>query len=130
MSRTLNLNLSIVAGSYSVCRMQPDQGIPEWATRSLWFSVTKTLEELSVVCMSENVPSSVQGEPGWALIKVEGPLDFSLTGILARLSGGLAEGAVSLFAISTFDTDYLLVKHADLDAATRLLERVGCTFSN
>jgi hypothetical protein len=83
------------------------------------------LDELSVVCQEELVPANIRAENGWRGLKVEGPLDFALTGILAGLASALAQAGVSLFAISTFDTDYILVKEKDLAKAIRALEQAG-----
>jgi hypothetical protein len=84
--------------------------IPEWATTGEFFSVVKTAEELSVICAVERVPCETEAVSGWRAIKVVGPLDLTLVGIFAALSGPLAKAGVSIFAVSTFDTDYLLVK--------------------
>ena len=75
------------------------------------YTLTKTKEELSLVCLQSNVPSNVMSEGDWRIIKVLGPLDFTLVGILASLSTTLMKAGVSIFAISTFDTDYLLVNY-------------------
>jgi hypothetical protein len=78
-----------------------------------------------VICLAEKVPEGAQTEPGWRVIKVIGPLDFALVGILAELAGLLAEAGISIFALSTFDTDYILVKEARLAAAQAALTRAG-----
>jgi hypothetical protein len=91
------------------------------------FSITRTNEELSIVCAEALVPPGVQVESGWRGLKVAGPLDFALTGILAELSGALARAGISLFAISTYDTDYILVKEKDLEQTVETLLRAGYT---
>ena len=88
-------------------------------------SVTRTVGECSVICAASAVPSGVRAERGWRAIRVEGPLAFSLTGVLAALAVPLAEARVSIFAISTFDTDWLLVKAEALDAAVHALRQSG-----
>lgn len=120
------LHLSVVEGAYAICRLDPAHPVPPWATESPWYAVTRTDEELSVVCESEHVPADVKQVAGWRLLKVEGPLDFGLTGIIAQLATALANGGVSLFAVSTFDTDYLLVKSENLSRAKQLLSEAGC----
>ena len=80
-----------------------------------------------MVCPEANVSSSTQVEPGWRLLQVEGMLDFGLTGILSSLAGPLAEAHVSLFAVSTYDTDYVLVKEPQLAAAVQALTAAGHT---
>ena len=99
--------------------------MPDWAQQGSFYTVSKTPEELSIVCETCLVPEKIQAESEWRIIKVEGPLDFALVGILANLSGILAERGISIFAISTFDTDYLLVKNKDLSQAIIALRDVG-----
>lgn len=88
-------------------------------------SVTRTDGELSVVCDEEAVPEGVRAEPGWRALRVDGPLDFGLTGVLAGLASPLAEAGVALFSLSTFDTDYLLVKAGTLYEAVQVLGEAG-----
>jgi hypothetical protein len=127
MSQT-NLSLSLLPDHYSICRLAPEAGIPPWALAGDFFSITRTREELSLVCSQEAVPDGVQSEKGWRCIMVGGPLDFSITGILAALATSLAEVGISIFAISTFDTDYLLVKADNLERAVLKLKEAGHSF--
>ncbi len=110
------MRLLTLPGSYAVCRLDPAAPFPAWAGAApgdaLW-SVTRTAAELSIVCPDARVPDGVRAERGFDAFVVEGPLDFSAVGILASLTRPLAEAGVSLIAISTFDTDYLLVRAAD-----------------
>ena len=99
--------------------------MPEWAQSGKIWSITRTADELSVVCWQKNVPEGVRSEGGWRCLKLEGPLDFSLTGILVSLAAPLAEAGISIFAISTFDTDYLLVNRDDLERSVDALEGAG-----
>jgi uncharacterized protein len=109
-----------------VCRLAPDDEIPQWALRCGGFaSVTRTADELSLVCAESVVPRGIQCEPGWRIFKVEGPLDFTLTGILASVAQPLAEAAVSIFTISTYDTDYVMVKDQDVEKAVQALAAAG-----
>lgn|SRR5579883_2251826 len=123
------MNLSHLPGTFAVCRLAPDAEVPAWAwrDRSL-LSITFTQDELSIVCPTASVPVGVRSEQSWSAIKVEGPLDFSLTGILSALAAPLAAAGISLFAISTFDTDYLLVKEPQLARARQVLQEAGHTF--
>jgi hypothetical protein len=123
------LTLQIVEGEYSICRLPLDSPIPAWATREPFYSTTATAEELSVVCKTPHVPSGVRREDGWKALRVAGPLDFSLTGILAALANPLAENGISIFAVSTFDTDYLLVRASDFAKAVSTLEAAGFAFA-
>lgn len=119
------LSLTPVSGTFAVCRLAPDESLPAWAEAGDFLSITRTPEELSVVCRESLVPESVTSEIGWACLRVEGPLPFSSTGILASLATSLADAGVSLFAISTFDTDYLMVRTSDLSRAVDALTRAG-----
>ena len=114
-------------GRWVVCRLAPQAAIPEWATASDFFSITRTTDELSIVCREAGVPEGVPCERGWAGLKVEGPLDFSLTGVLASLAQPLAEAGISIFALSTYDTDYVLMKEDDLERTRRVLALAGHT---
>ena len=117
------MNLKVVPGSYSIFQLEPSAPLPKTILESSFFNISKTGEELSIVCLSELAPTVVPTETEFALIKVEGPLDFSLTGILASLANPLAEAKISIFAISTFDTDYLLVRCPQLGKAKQVLEQ-------
>ncbi len=119
------LTLQPLTPQFSVCQLAPDAPIPDWAGKGEFFSITRTMDELSVVCESHFVPDNVEVESGWRGLKVLGPLDFSLVGILAELSGVMAAAGVSIFAISTYDTDYILVKANQLDAAVNALRQAG-----
>ena len=115
------LSLSILPQKLAVCRLDKDARIPTWVEGDIFFSITKTDDELSIVCSENRVPTGIKVEKNWRALKVEGPLDFSLTGILASLANPLAQVAISIFAVSTFDTDYLLVKSDKLDEAVKVL---------
>ena len=119
------LTLELVAGRYAVCRLGASDPVPAWAEGGPFVSVTRTDAELSVVCPEEAVPAAVVAERAWRCLRVVGPLGFGMTGILASLSGPLASSGVSIFVVSTYDTDYLLVQERDLDRATDALERAG-----
>ncbi len=119
------LKLDLLPGSYVVCRLNKDAPVPDWATSGLFSSVTRTAEELSVVCPEVRVPAGVKKESGWRVLMVEGPLDFSLTGILASMASPLAREGISVFALSTYDTDYLLVKRERLEKALQVLRAEG-----
>jgi hypothetical protein len=113
------LRLLVVGGTFAVCRLPTGTPLPPWATDGAFYSVTRTADELSVVCHDGAVPAGVVCERGWRCLRVAGAMSFAVVGVLASLTAPLAEAGISLFAISTFDTDYLLVK------AERLLEAVA-----
>lgn len=120
-----SLRLVVLDERLAVCRLEPDAGVPAWATVGGFFSVTRTEDELSVVCPEEHVPEGTVCERVWRALKVEGPLDFSLVGVMASLAAPVAEAGVSIFALSTYDTDYLLVKEENLDLAVATLRERG-----
>jgi len=120
-----HLTLSIVPGVFAVCRLDLASPLPSWATPDGFIAIVRTAEELSIVCAEQAVPPGVICQRGWRGMKVAGPLDFALTGVLASLAGPLAEAGVSIFAMSTYDTDYVLVQEAQLDAAIDALRRAG-----
>lgn len=108
-----------------MARLEADAPWPPWALESPFAALTRTGEELSLVVPAELVPPGVRAEGPWRALQVVGPLDFALVGILAELSGVLAEARISLFALSTFDTDYLLVKAEAFEGACRALQGAG-----
>ncbi len=119
------LTLSVLPGLLAVCRLDAQSPIPDWACRAMPYSITRTSDELSVVCPQERLPDNVRCERDWRCLKVQGPLDLSLTGILASLAGPLADAGISLFAFSTYDTDYVMVRQHDLERAIQTLRRHG-----
>jgi hypothetical protein len=119
------LKYSVLSGRFAVCRLATDAPIPAWATESQIFSVMRTTNELSVVCAEELVPVGMQAESGWACIQLQGPFPFQMTGVLASILDPLAAVKVGIFALSTFDTDYILVKADELHAAEGALRLAG-----
>jgi hypothetical protein len=115
----------VLPGSFSLVRLAADAPLPSWATHGEFFAVTRTSDELSVVCVASQVPTDVAAETGWRALKVQGPFALTEIGVLAALAAPLAKAKVSLFAISTFDTDYLLVGGKQLDAAIAALRDAG-----
>ena len=119
------LKLKRLDGRMAVCRLSADSGLPHWATAAGLFSVTRTPDELSVVCPEGNVPDGVRSEGGWRVLALEGPFEFSAVGVLASVAAPLAEAGVSIFALSTYDTDYVLVKEGQFDRAVSALRERG-----
>ena len=126
----MSLTLSLLPDAHAICRLEPDASIPDWANAGGFISITRTSDELSIVCLEANVPEGVKADRGWRCFKVEGPLDLSLTGVLASLANPLAEARINIFAVSTFDTDYLLVKEEKLMRAAEVLIRSGHRLAN
>lgn len=123
------LTLDPVPGSYAICRLAPDDSLPAWAVNGSFSSVTRTPKELSVVCDVASVPPGVKADGPWSMLAVRGPLDLNLTGVLAGLSTPLATAGIGIFVVSTYDTDYLLVRSHDMDRAGRVLRAVGYEIS-
>lgn len=122
------LALLVLPQRFAICHLHPDGYIPPWALIGDFVSLTRTPEELSIVCPQENVPDDAQAERGWRCVKVEGPFDFSVSGVHASLALPLAEANISVLAIATYETDYLLIKEPELDHAVDVLQRAGHTF--
>jgi hypothetical protein len=119
------LVLSPLPGRYALCRLHPETAIPAWAEGGAFFSATRTKEELSIVCEEAAVPEGIKAEKGWAALKLHGPIPFETTGVLSSLASPIAGAGISLFALSTFDTDYVLVKADSLPEATAALRKAG-----
>lgn len=119
------LTLTLLEGRLAVCRLDAASEVPAWVTGAPLFSVTRTADELSVVCPEKFVPEGVGCERGWRVFELEGPFEFSEVGILSAVAAPLAEAGVGIFAVSTFDTDYVLVKEERLDLAVRALRGRG-----
>ena len=119
------LRLSVLDGRLAICRLEARAEIPPWATGASFFCVTRTPDELSVVCHEEYVPAGITCEPGWRAFRVEGLLDFGLVGVLASVAAPLAESEVGILAIATYDTDYVLVQGSQLDLAVTALRERG-----
>lgn len=120
------LTLRLLPGRFAVCRLDPGAPLPAWVLHEdagVW-SMTRTPDELSIVCDEDAVPPSVSRvEPGWRALQVAGPIPFDETGVLAGLATPLAEAGIPLFALSTYDTDVVLVRAADLERALAALRR-------
>lgn len=119
------LSLTVLSSEFSIHRLDPDESIPVAVLKSGLFWIGRTDHELSIVCRSGVAVPGSRVDAGWSCLKVEGPLDPGLTGVLAGLSAALAAAQVSMLALSTYDTDYLLVKSRDLAKATAALAAAG-----
>jgi len=123
------LTIDALPGPFAISKLAHGEPIPPWASARSFSSVTQTSDELSIVCPEENVPADVTSERGFRCLRIAGPLEFSMVGILASLLEPLAEAGIAVFVVSTFDTDFLLVKARDLEPATFALERAGHAIS-
>jgi hypothetical protein len=121
------LRLRLTGDCLAVCRLDAGAGMPPWAGDAPGFlSVSRTADEVSIVCAAASVPSNVRHEAPFRLLQVAGPVPFETVGIMAVLSGALAGAGVSILPIGTFDTDYLLVREADVDRSLDALRGAGC----
>jgi uncharacterized protein len=119
------LRFSRVPGSFAICRLAPQSGIADWALHGPFFAFASTADEVSIVCAEEQVPADITQENDWVCLKLAGPFSFSETGILAAFVQPLSDRAIPIFAISTFDTDYILVKRAWIEKARDALREAG-----
>lgn len=120
------MQLALIPDEFAVCRLAAQAPLPAWAQLDSGFvSVTRTKEELSVVCLASFVPLDVQKDEGWRAFRIEGTLDLSLVGVLASVANPLAAAGVNIFVIATFDTDYFLVKTNLLKKALSCLRGAG-----
>ena len=120
-----SVRLSVLGERLAVCRLDPPAEIPAWATGAPFFSVTRTSAELSIVCPEEHVPPGITCERGWRALRFDGPFEFGLVGVLASVAVPLAQSEVSILAIATYDTDYVLVEEPQLPLATQVLRERG-----
>ena len=121
------LNMEVIQGKYAVCKLKANAKIPSFLLEEEFVSITRTSDELSIVC-NESVLGDYLDDfgkaevfPNWKCLKVLGPLDFSLVGILAKITNIISEIDVSVFAISTFDTDYIFINNEQLDHVVNVL---------
>jgi len=117
--------LVVLRSDFAVCRLEPEASIPPWVDKGSFWSACRTADELSIVCEEGNLPADVEAERGFACLGVVGPLEFSMVGVLAGLTAALADRDISVFVVSTFDTDYLLVAQLELPDAIDALRESG-----
>lgn len=122
MSRALRVRMH--AQRLAIARLDPDSPPPAWAGGEFW-SCTRSPRMLTVVCPEQGVPAAVEHEPGWVALEVLGPFDFSAVGVVAAIADPLRAAGVSVFVVSAYDTDYVLIKAAQSAAARTALEAAG-----
>jgi hypothetical protein len=123
----MNLKLTLLPDLFAISKLQSEENIPPWATQGSFFSITRTSDELSIVTLQVLVPANVSSDKGWSAFKVHGPFDFSEVGVVNSLTSPLAQAGISIFAISTFDTDYLMVKEGKVAEAVEVLSKADHT---
>lgn len=125
----MHLKFRRLADTFAVCRLPPDASAPQ-CTAAEFASITRTAEELSIVCPIDQAPTGANCESPWTCFKLEGPFHFSLTGVLASFLDPLAMRGIPIFAVSTFDTDYILVKEEHAATALQTLIEAGHTLTH
>ncbi|MBX7147165.1 MAG: ACT domain-containing protein [Alphaproteobacteria bacterium] len=124
----ISIKLQITPWHLAVCKLTENK-IPTWAEASPFLNFTKTVSEFSLVCSAKDIPQNIQAEMDWRCLKIDGILDFSLIGVIAHLTQILASKQISVFVISTYDTDYILIKQEKFEEAIHLLKIEGYTFT-
>ena len=119
------LTLTVFPGRYAICRLDAGAAVPDWSGGSPFVSISRTPDELSIVCLDANVPEGIMCERSWRILRCEGPLDNELTGIMVSIAEPLADAGIPIFPIGTHDTDYILVKEVHLETAIRALTGYG-----
>lgn len=119
------LTLYQLPGEFAIARLAPELPVPSWAEAPSFCSITRTAHELSILCPATQVPTGVRCEQGWVALSLEGPFAFTLTGVLLAVLAPLAAAEVGILAVSTFDTDVVLVQQSKLGAAVAALEAAG-----
>ena len=123
MSQTLKFRQ--LRGLYAIVRHPPDAPVPDWATKGEFTSITRTADELSIICPAEDIPENGTPALRWMCLKLEGPFPFSQTGVLLSFIQPLSNNSIPIFAISTYDTDYVLISKEHIGRALDLLREAG-----
>jgi hypothetical protein len=119
------LTLTLFPARYAISRLDAAADVPDWSGKGPFVSISRTPDELSIVCLDANVPEGIVCERGWRILRCEGPLDSGLAGIMVSIAEPLADASIPIFPIGTHDTDYILVKEAHLETAVRALTGYG-----
>ena len=125
MSPRALLTLTVLPGRYAISRLNAKAEVPQWSVSGEFVSVSRTADELSIVCPETSVPTGITSTQGWRVLKCEGPLDYGLPGIMASLAEPLADAGVPIFPIATYDTDYILIREPHLENAVHALTSYG-----
>ncbi|MDH6269870.1 hypothetical protein M2360_005302 [Rhizobium sp. SG_E_25_P2] len=120
-----SVTLKLLDGDYVVSRLSPTAAIPAWADGEGFVSISRSDEELSILCRAERVPADIRQDGGWACLKLQGPFAFDETGVVLSVVAPLSNAGLGVFVVSTFDGDHLLVKRAAIDPAKAQLLAAG-----
>lgn len=119
------MKMTLLPGLFAICRLNPEEPIPSWALSSPLFFLSRTNEELSIICMQNYIPEGVVKNNNWRCLKIEGPLNFTAVGILNSIIQPLTQKRISLLAFSTYETDYFLVREEQLKETLQTLSQEG-----
>lgn len=119
------LKLSLLKDVYGICKLPGDSPIPDWTQKGSWYSITQTEKELTIVCPQGVIPARVEYDGNWRGFRIDGSFDFSQIGVISSIAGPLAKAHISIYVISTYDTDYFLVKEANVEQAVTVLTDEG-----
>ncbi|HEV7327498.1 MAG TPA: ACT domain-containing protein [Bosea sp. (in: a-proteobacteria)] len=125
VAASVKITLKALTGGYAIARLQNDAPLPPWADGDGFVSISRTEDELSIVCLSERIPDGIQIDEGWICFKFQGPFALGQTGIVLSVVQPLSTNGMGIFVVSTFDGDHLLVKQADAEKARSTLLRAG-----
>ena len=120
----MKFTIELMRDTFAICRLAPGAAVPDWV-QGEFVSITRTREELSIVCRQGDVPHEVHAERDWRCLRIVGQLDFSLVGVISQLAKLLADANISVFVLSTYDTDYFLVRQQDVDRTVDALKVAG-----
>lgn len=119
------IRIVILEEIYSICRLEKNDTIPDDITKSNFYSITSSPKEIFLVCEQKFIRDGMKVEKDWKVLKIDSILDFSLIGIISKISTILADAKISIFVVSTYDTDYVLIKKSNLEITVRVLEENG-----
>lgn len=119
------LKLSLLKDFYGICKLPCDSSIPDWAQKGSLYSITRTEKELTIVCPQGSIPMDIEYDGNWRGFRIDGSFDFSQIGVISCLAGPLARAGISIYVISTYDTDYVLVKEKNVEQAVTVLTDEG-----
>jgi hypothetical protein len=128
MTSQKKFKLKLLDDDFGIVKMDPDRPVPAWAMECPFYSVTRTESELTIVCPEKGIPAHIEYDGSWKCIQVEGVFDFEAIGVIASLSGALSQSGISIFVISSYITDYILIKHKNAERAIRVLKDLGNVF--
>jgi hypothetical protein len=129
MSRS-KLTVSILPEHLAICCLDPGASVPAWAEKGTFVSITRTRGELTVICPEECIAPEIEASHDWRAFQLEGPFDLNLVGLLVSVAAPLAQAGVSILPVGTYDTDYVLVRQTQLEAAVRALRFIGIEVQN